>query len=82
MQFQADILQAPVIRSNVTEATALGAAYLAGLKTGFWQDVEEVDSLWKMGLIFEPEMSNSEVEDRRAGWGKAMECARLWAKNG
>ena len=82
MQFQADILQAPVIRSNVTEATALGAAYLAGLKTGFWQDVEEVDSLWKMGRIFEPEMSNSEVEDRRAGWGKAMECARLWAKNG
>ena len=56
MQFQADILDAPVVRPQVAETTALGAAYLAGLAVGFWEDLADVQRHWRLDRQFEPEM--------------------------
>ena len=79
MQFQADILGVPVQRPAVTETTALGAAYLAGLATGFWTSQEEIASQWQLERAFEPTMSADQRESLYAGWGRAVERARAWA---
>ncbi len=60
MQFQADILDVPVVRPVVTETTALGAAYLAGLAVGFWASLEEIAAQWRMARRFEPRMAADE----------------------
>lgn len=78
MQFQADILQVPVVRPKVIETTALGAAYLAGLSTGFWSDMEEVAKAWKVDRVFEPAMEAGDVSDRRSRWADAVSRARAW----
>jgi glycerol kinase len=78
MQFQADLLQVPVVRPKVTETTALGAAYLAGLAVGFWKDREEIARQWSVDRQFEPERPADEMEKLRAGWKKALERARDW----
>jgi glycerol kinase len=80
MQTQADLLGAPLVRPAVTETTALGAAYLAGLATGFWADGEEVSAQWAEDRRFEPEASTDEREARRAGWHRALDRARGWAR--
>jgi glycerol kinase len=72
MQFQADILGMPIERPVVAETTALGAAYLAGLATGFWRDAEEVSSLWRLGARFEPEMDADKREQLYSGWKGAV----------
>jgi len=72
MQFQADILGAKVVRPGQTEATALGAAYLAGLATGFWTNLDEIKSQWKIEREFVPEKEISEVESLKAGWRDAI----------
>jgi glycerol kinase len=79
-QFQADILGIPVERPSTTESTALGAAYLAGLATGFWQDEQELASHLKLGRRFEPSMDLSRREELYAGWERAVERAKGWAK--
>lgn len=78
MQFQADILQAPVVRPKVVETTALGAAYLAGLATGFWKDRSELTSSWQVDRTFEPQMSADQAAHRRSRWSQALHRARDW----
>ena len=78
MQFQADILQAPVVRPKVIETTALGAAYLAGLATGFWKDRSELARSWQVDRTFEPQMSADKAAHRRSRWKQALSRARDW----
>ncbi|MGN6134758.1 MAG: FGGY family carbohydrate kinase, partial [Aureliella sp.] len=78
MQFQADLLQAPVVRPKIIETTALGAAYLAGLAVGFWQDTAEIQKVWQADRIFEPKMPADEVAARRERWKAALDRARQW----
>jgi glycerol kinase len=78
MQFQADLLGVPVVRPRVTETTALGAAYLAGLATGFWTGPDELRAQRKDDVRFEPKMDASEREERRARWQRAVERSRNW----
>ncbi|MGC1481743.1 MAG: glycerol kinase GlpK [Chthoniobacterales bacterium] len=79
MQFQADLLQVPVVRPKITETTALGAAYLAGLAVGFWNDRRELAEQWEVDRTFEPERSADEMAKLRAGWNKALARAGGWA---
>ncbi len=79
MQFQADILGVPVERPKVAETTALGAAYLAGLATGFWNDKKELTEHWAVDRVFEPRMSKEQREELYAGWKRAVEHSRGWA---
>jgi glycerol kinase len=79
MQFQADILGVPVVRPVVTETTALGAAYLAGLATGFWVSESEVATQWKVERRFLPNMDPAERRERLGQWRRAVERARAWA---
>jgi len=78
MQFQADILGVPVLRPVVTETTALGAAYLAGLAVGFWQDQQEIARNWAVDRVFEPAMNTERREELCAGWEKAVARTRGW----
>jgi len=80
MQFQADILAVPVVRPKVTETTALGAAFLAGLAVGFWKDRQEIQSLWQRDRVFEPSQTAEHVARRRARWSEALNRARDWEK--
>ncbi len=75
MQFQADILDRPVVRPADPETTALGAALLAGLATGYWTSVKEVESFWRAERTFEPKMAASVREAKWAGWKRAVEKA-------
>ena len=80
MQFQADLLGVPVVRPRITETTALGAAYLAGLAVGYWKDAEEIGAQWQAERCFEPNMSRDQVDSLLASWRKAMERAKNWAE--
>ena len=79
-QFQADILGVPVERPVITETTCLGAAYLAGVATGFWKDMEEVASKWQCEKRFEPRLTDEERKKLMDGWNKAVEHASGWLK--
>jgi glycerol kinase len=72
MQFQADILNRPVVRPVDTETTALGAAYLAGLAAGMWKNTAEIETLWRSGRVYEPAMSAERREELLAGWKEAV----------
>ena len=78
MQFQADVLGVPVVRPQVTETTALGAAYLAGLATGYWAGPEELRAKRQGDKRFEPKMDAGERAERRGRWQKAVERAKGW----
>lgn len=78
MQFQADILDKPLYRPIVSETTALGAAYLAGLAVGFWKDLEDVRHRWTLGNTYTPNMPREKAEDYLAHWRKAVECTKLF----
>ena len=78
MQFQSDILGVPVDRPVVTETTAMGAAFLAGLAVGFWQDKSEIASQRSVDRIFTPNLSDDERHRKYQGWKKAVERARDW----
>jgi glycerol kinase len=78
MQFQADILQTPVVRPKVIETTALGAAYLAGLATGFWKNRDEVHRAWQVDRTFEPQMKPEIAAHRRRRWTEALRRAMAW----
>src|SRR3954471_529945 len=72
MQFQADLLGVPVLRPKVLETTALGAAYLAGLASGFWKSRDQVQNAWQLDRAFEPSMSREEVAEKRGRWADAL----------
>ena len=80
MQFQADILNLPVLRPYITETTALGAAYLAGLAVGVWRNLEEIQSLWREGLRFTPRMGEEERARLYDGWQNAVSRVLGWGK--
>ncbi len=80
MQIQADLLQAPIARPAVTETTALGAAYLAGLAVGYWGSAEEISAQWQLDKRFEPQVSADEAEARHAQWRRALDRSRGWAE--
>ncbi|HZW14546.1 MAG TPA: glycerol kinase GlpK [Noviherbaspirillum sp.] len=78
MQFQADVLGVPVVRPVVTETTALGAAYLAGLAVGFWGSMQEISAQWQVQKRFEPAMSMDERSERLATWRRAVQRSQQW----
>ena len=78
MQFQADLLGVPVVRPQVTETTALGAAYLAGLGVGFWNSADEVAANWKVDRRFEPAMPRDAAAARLTQWERAVARSREW----
>jgi glycerol kinase len=82
MQFQADILGVPVVRPKVFETTALGAAYLAGLSTGFWRDEAEIRAQWREDRRFDPAMAPGTAARLRAGWRRALGRSRGWEEPG
>ncbi len=79
MQFQADVLGVPVVRPKVLETTALGAAYLAGLAVGYWEDDGAIRDNWRIDRAFEPAMPRDRALEMRARWDKAIARARDWA---
>jgi glycerol kinase len=81
LQYQADIMQLPVVRPKVTETTALGAAYLAGLATGAWKARDEIAGHWQVDRRFEPRMSADQAASIRKRWKSAVERSRGWAKD-
>jgi glycerol kinase len=78
MQFQADILGAPVVRPRIVETTALGAAYLAGLAVGYWSDIEEVRAQWSADQRFAPNMPRERAAALWERWRRALERAGGW----
>lgn len=76
MQFQADILGKPIVRPADVETTALGAAYLAGLATGYFRNLSEVEEFWRADRVFEPKMSAGQREELYGGWRKAVARCR------
>lgn len=82
MQFQADLLGVPVVRPRVTETTALGAAYLAGLAVGYWKNGEEIAAQWQVDRVFEPGIDDGRSKALMAEWRKALERAKNWASPG
>ncbi|MTV37333.1 glycerol kinase GlpK [Duganella radicis] len=78
MQFQADLLGVPVVRPEVTETTALGAAYLAGLAVGFWDSQEEIAAQWSCERRFDPTMSADRRAELLAKWSRAVERSKTW----
>jgi len=78
MQFQSDLLGVPVVRPKVTETTALGAAYLAGLAVGYWKDQKQIATQWQVDRRFQPAMKPPQRNRLVAGWRKALERAKRW----
>ena len=81
MQFQADIVDTQVLRPECIETTALGAAYLAGLAVGYWQDQAEIRANWQIGHTFEPVMEAQKRGALLKGWKRAVKCALAWAED-
>ena len=79
MQFQADVLGTPVVVPEVSETTALGAAYLAGVATGLWTE-PDTRAMWREAARYEPRMSDGEREALADGWHRALERSRDWAR--
>ena len=82
LQFQADLLGVPVVRPQVTETTALGAAYLAGLAVGFWDSTDALSRHWKVDRCFDPSPSASQTAARRAEWHEALNRSKGWVARG
>jgi glycerol kinase len=80
MQIQANVLGVPVVRSRVTETTALGVAYLAGLATGFWSGADEISAQWQADRCFEPEWDVAQRQQFAARWREAVDRSRAWAR--
>jgi glycerol kinase len=80
MQIQADLLGVPVVRPTITETTALGAAYLAGLAVGLWRDRDELAAHWQVDRRFEPSIPDDERERRYQRWREAVERSKGWVR--
>ena len=81
MQFQSDILNTKVIRPRITETTALGAAYLAGLAVGYWTDIESIQQQWQVEREFKPSMDEDQRLRNIEGWKRAVKASIAWAEN-
>jgi glycerol kinase len=79
MQFQSDILGVDVVRPQITETTALGAAYLAGLAVGYWKDVGDIQDQWKLEHRFTPALDAAAVQTHIKGWKRAINASKAWA---
>lgn len=79
MQFQCDVLSVRVLRPEVIETTALGAAYLAGLAVGFWESIEAISSQWKESAAFIPSMENHQKEEYLKQWQRAVKAVLAWS---
>jgi glycerol kinase len=79
MQFQSDLLQTKVVRPKITETTALGAAYLAGLAVGYWSGIKEVKQQWQVDRTFSPQLKAEETGSLIKGWHRAVKAAKAWA---
>ncbi|PXX46285.1 MULTISPECIES: glycerol kinase GlpK [Aquitalea] len=81
MQFQSDILGVDVVRPKITETTALGAAYLAGLAVGYWDGVADIQGQWQLDRRFQQNMAAEQVADNVRGWNRAVNAAKAWAES-
>jgi glycerol kinase len=81
MQFQADLLQSKVVRPKITETTALGAAYLAGLAVKYWGDIKDVKQQWQMEHTFSPQIKPEETHSLIKGWHRAVNASLAWAED-
>lgn len=81
MQFQSDMINAPVLRPTCIETTAMGAAYLAGLAVGYWESKEDVVKNWEISKTFEPQMAEEERTEKLEGWERAVKSSFGWSKN-
>ena len=82
MQFQADILYSKVVRPEITETTALGAAYLAGLAVKYWGSVGEIKKQWAVERAFSPSIKEKSTKTLISGWHRAVKAAQVWADEG
>jgi glycerol kinase len=82
LQFQADLLGVPVVRPAVTETTALGAAYLAGLAVGFWSSPNQLADQWRVERRFQPAMSKADAARLQSRWKDAVSRSRGWMPSG
>ncbi len=80
MQFQSDMLGSKVVRPKVTETTALGAAYLAGLAIGYWKNIDDIQSQWQVDKIFSPAIAADMKKELIKGWQRAVTASIAWAK--
>jgi glycerol kinase len=79
MQFQSDLLQTKVVRPKITETTALGAAYLAGLAVNYWSDISDIRKQWQIDRTFSPQIKEKETTSLIKGWHRAVNAAKAWA---
>jgi glycerol kinase len=82
MQFQSDLLQSEVVRPRVTETTALGVAYLAGLAVKYWKDIKEIRKHWQMDRTFSPQLKKTDTKLLIKGWHRAVNASKSWADDG
>jgi len=82
MQFQSELLQTKVVRPKITETTALGAAYLAGLAVGYWGSMDDIRKQWQIGKVFAPGLAAEKTESLIEGWHRAVKAAEAWASQG
>jgi glycerol kinase len=80
MQFQSDILHCKVVRPRITETTAIGAAYLAGLAVGYWKNIEEIQQQWQVDKIFSPQMQTANAKELLDGWTRAVKASIAWSE--
>jgi glycerol kinase len=80
LQFQADLLQTKVVRPKITETTALGAAYLAGLAVKYWENIQEISQQWQLDRTFSSGIPAEETVALLKGWHRAVRAATVWAE--
>jgi glycerol kinase len=81
MQFQSDLIGTRVVRPRITETTALGAAYLAGLATGYWKDISDIEHQWQLDRAFSPRIAPEKIHELVHGWNRAVKAAVIWAED-
>ena len=81
MQFQSDVLNTITVRPKVVETTAMGAAFLAGLAVGYWENAEEIQDIWQTDKTFSPKEDRTEIKTHIKGWYKAIDALEYWTKN-
>ena len=80
MQFQSNVLGCRVVRPKITETTAAGAAYLAGLAIGFWKDLSEIGQYWQEEKTFEPSINKQQMQKQISKWHTAIKAAQIWSE--
>jgi len=81
MQFQADVLNTTTVRPKTVETTAMGAAFLAGLAVGYWQDAEEIQEIWQTDATFTPTNERADIDQKIKGWYKAIKALEYWTND-